>query len=192
MFNDLFNTLFSKPNSGVAASSTDEKSTVSTSTDMVRRSELDEAMNDYRRLKNRFDKTVAEQSKSTIKDFANKIISIIADFESGSDIISQMIVNKLKALLATYNIVPMGVNVGDAFNVKKHNAVRQDENATTTDDNTIMVVSSVMCDGYVMDDEVISYAMVSVKPWCRTENTTTDADETNTVAPSTDNYVDCL
>lgn len=192
MFNDLFNTLFSKPNSGAAASSTDEKSTMSTSTDMVRRSELDEAMNDYRRLKNRFDKTVAEQSKSTIKDFANKIISIIADFESGSDIISQMIVNKLKALLATYNIVPMGVNVGDAFNVKKHNAVRQDENATTTDDNTIMVVSSVMCDGYVMDDEVISYAMVSVKPWCRTENTTTDADETNTVAPSTDNYVDCL
>lgn len=192
MFNDLFNTLFSKPNSGAAASSTDEKSTMSTSTDMVRRSELDEAMNDYRRLKNRFDKTVAEQSKSTIKDFANKIISIIADFESGSDIISQMIVNKLKALLATYNIVPMGVNVGDAFNVKKHNAVRQDENAVTTDDNTIMVVSSVMCDGYVMDDEVISYAMVSVKPWCRTENTTTDADETNTVAPSTDNYMECL
>lgn len=192
MFNDLFNTLFSKSNSGAAVPSTDEKPTMATSTDMVRRSELDEAMNDYRRLKNRFDKTVAEQSKSMIKSFANKIISIIADFESGSDIISQMIVNKLKALLATYNIVPMGVSVGDAFNVKKHNAVRQDENVATTDDNAIMVVSSVMRDGYVMDDEVISYAMVSVKPWCRTENSTTDADETNTVAPSIDNYVDCL
>lgn len=192
MFNDLFNTLFSKPNSGAAASSTDEKPTMSTSTDMVRRSELDEAMNDYRRLKNRFDKTVTEQSKSTIKAFANKVIAIIADFESGSDIISQMIVNKLKALLATYNIIPMCVNVGDAFNVKKHNAVRQDENVAVTDDNTIMVVSSVMRDGYVMDDEVISYAMVSVKPWCRTENTATDADETNTVASSIDNYVDCL
>jgi molecular chaperone GrpE (heat shock protein) len=192
MFNDLFNTIFSKSNIDAAVPSTDEKSTMATSTDMVHRSELDEAMNDYRRLKNRFDKTVAEQSKSMIKSFANKIISIIADFESGSDIISQMIVNKLKALLATYNIVPMGVSVGDAFNVKKHNAVRQDENVATTDDNAIMVVASVMRDGYVMDDEVISYAMVSVKPWCRTENTTTDADEANTVASSIDNYVDCL
>lgn len=189
MLNDLFNTLFSKTTNN-AATSTDEKSNITTSTDMVRRSELDEAMNDYRRLKNRFDKAVVEQSKITIKAFANKIISIIADFESGSDIISQMIVNKLKALLATYNIVPMGVSVGDAFNVKKHNAVRQDENVVTTD--AIMVVSSVMRDGYVMDDEVISYAMVSVKPWCKTENTTADADESNTVAPSIDTYVDCL
>lgn len=192
MFNDLFNTIFSKSNSGAVVPSTDEKPTMSTSTDMVRKSELDEAMDDYRRLKSRFDKTVTEQSKSTIKAFANKVIAIIADFESGSDIISQMIVNKLKALLATYNIIPMCVNVGDAFNVKKHNAVRQDENVAVTDDNTIMVVSSVMRDGYVMDDEVISYAMVSVKPWCKTENTTTDADETNTVAPSTDNYMECL
>lgn len=188
MFNDLFNTLFSKPNSG-AATSTDVKPTVSTPTDMVRKSELDEAMNDYRRLKSRFDKTVAEQSKSTIKAFATKVIAIIADFESGSDIISQMIVNKLKTLLKTYNIVPMGVTIGDAFNVKYHNAVKQDENAATTDDNTIMVVSSVICDGYVMDDEVISYAMVSVKPRCRTMNNSTN--ESDNSEPTENNYMSC-
>lgn len=180
MFNDLINTIFNKSTESIKPMS---EITIDTkSTNMVKKSELDEAMDDYRRLKNRFDKTVAEQSKTTIKSFAIKIITIISDFESGSDVISQMVVRKLKALLETYNIVPMHVNVGDAFNVKYHNAVRQEENVAVTDDNTIMVVSSVLRDGYVMDDEVISYAMVSVKPWCRTENSTS-MDETDKSNP---------
>jgi molecular chaperone GrpE (heat shock protein) len=180
MLNDLFNTIFNKSTESIKPMS--EITIDNKSTNMVKKSELDEAMDDYRRLKNRFDKSVAEQSKATIKAFAIKIITIISDFESGGDIISQMVVNKLKALLETYNIVPMHVNVGDAFNVKYHNAVQQEENVAVTDDNTIMVVSSVLRDGYVMDGEVISYAMVSVKPWCRTENSTS-MDETDKSNP---------
>ena len=186
MLNDLFNSILNKSTNSVKPMS--DTTTDTKPTDMVNKSVLDEAMDDYRRLKNRFDKSIAEQSKATIKAFAIKIITIISDFESGEDIISQMVVNKLKALLETYNIVPMHVNVGDVFNVKKHNAVRQDENVAVTDDNTIMVVSSVMRDGYVMDDDVISYAMVSVKPWCRTMNSSTSMDETDRENPS---YLSC-
>jgi molecular chaperone GrpE (heat shock protein) len=187
MIDNLLNTLFSKSAKNMSNKNNAAESS-SPNVEMVQKSALDEAMDDYRRLKSRFDKAVTEQSKITIKAFANKIISIIADFESGSDIISQMIVNKLKALLATYNIVPMGVSVGEAFNVKRHNAVRRDENVATTD--AIMVVSSVMRDGYVMDDEVISYAMVSVKPWCRTE-TSTSMDETDNSESTENNYMSC-
>lgn len=187
MFNDLFNALFNKSTDSVKPMT--ETTTDTNPTNMVNKSELDEAMDDYRRLKNRFEKTIAEQSKTTIKEFAIKVISIISDFENGGDIISQMVVNKLKALLATYNIVPMGVNVGDVFNVKYHNAVRQEENEVS-DDNMIMVVSSVMRDGYVMDDEVISYAMVSVKPWCRTENSTS-MEESNSPKTVENNFVSC-
>lgn len=188
MLNNLFNTIFNKSTDSVKPMS--DTTTDAKPTNMVNKSELDEAMDDYRRLKNRFDKTIAEQTKAEIKSFAIKVISIISDFESGGDIISQMVVSKLKALLATYNIVPMGVNVGDAFNVKYHNAIRQEENVATTDDNTIMVVSSIMRDGYVMEDEVISYAMVSVKPWCRTENNTS-MDESDSSKPVDNNYVSC-
>lgn len=182
MIDNLLNTLFSKSAKNMSNKNNASESSTP-NVEMVQKSALDEAMDDYRRLKSRFDKTVAEQSKATIKSFAIKIITIISDFETGSDVISQMIVRKLKALLETYNIVPMGVSVGDAFNVKYHNAVRQEENVATTDDNTIMIVSSVIRDGYVMDDEVISYAMVSVKPWCKTENSN-NMDETN-------NYMSC-
>lgn len=187
MLNDLFNTLFNKTT--CSAKPMSDITVDAKPSNMVCKSELDEAIDDYHRLKNRFDKTVAEQSKTTIKEFAIKIITIIGDFSSGGDVISQMIVSKLNALLATYNIVPMRVNVGDVFDVKYHNAVHQEENVGS-DDNTIMVVSSVICDGYVMDDEVVSYAMVSVRPWCRTENSTS-MDETNISKPVEDTYMSC-
>lgn len=187
MLNDLFNSIFNKSPHTVKPMS---DLTVNTKpADMVHKSELDEAMDDYRRLKNRFDKTVAEQSKTTIKEFANKIITIIGEFASGGDLISYMVVRKLNALLATYNIVPMRVNVGDVFDVKYHNAVQQEE-SVGSDANTTMVISSVMRDGYVMDDEVISYAMVSVKPACRTENNTS-MDEADISESSEDTYMSC-
>ena len=63
MLNDLFNTIFNKP-TDIVKPMTD---TVDTKpTNMVNKAELDEAMDDYRRLKNRFDKSVAEQSKAKI------------------------------------------------------------------------------------------------------------------------------
>ena len=187
MINDLFNSIFNKSSNSVKPTS--DITIDAKPADMVRKSELDEAIDDYHRLKNRFDKTVAEQSKTTIKEFAIKIITIIGDFSSGGDVISQMVVSKLNALLATYNIVPMCVNVGDVFDVKYHNAVHQEENMVDND-NITMVISSVMCDGYVMDDEVISYAMVSVKPQCRTENNTV-VNETVISKPSEDTFMRC-
>lgn len=187
MLNNLFNSIFNTSPYTVKTMSglTDD----SKPADMVRKSELDEAIDDYHRLKNRFDKAVAEQSKKTIKEFAIKIITIISEFSSGGDVISYMIVNKLNALLASYNIVPMHVNVGDVFDVKYHNAVQQEE-TVGSDANTTMVISSVMRDGYMMDDEVISYAMVTVKPECRTENNTS-TEEAGISKPTEDIYMSC-